>query len=280
MRTHFDDCAGIGGFSLAASWNGIETRWAREIDDYARAVYSKHFPSVTLFRDVHDPLPTDLARHVWLYTCGFPCQPVSCAGRRRGRDDERWLWPYVAATIRHLRPTWCLLENVPGLRTLGADEVLADLEGEGYACWAGVVGAVHAGAPHRRQRVWIVAYANNPAAPRQQQYSGALLPEPEPEGPNVGGSDVARPHPPRPWERGDVAYTAGAVGQWIGTITGGQQGGPTDPNWWLVEPNVGRVVARVPARVDRLRCLGNAIVPQVAAEIIAAIVAYDNGGVR
>src|SRR3990167_8408212 len=125
---HFDDCAGIGGFAYAAQLaGGITTRWAREIDEYARAVYHKHFPDVGIFRDVRDPLPDSLTGRVGLYTAGFPCQPVSVAGRRKGTQDERWLWPHILGAIRHLLPRWCLLENVPGLLSAESGRLFGEI---------------------------------------------------------------------------------------------------------------------------------------------------------
>lgn len=94
------------------------------------------------------------------------CQPVSLAGRRKGQTDERWLWPDMFRVVREVRPGWVVAENVPGLRTLGADSVLADLESEGYSCWPLVVGAENVGAPHKRHRVWIVAHSKRPGRDR------------------------------------------------------------------------------------------------------------------
>jgi DNA (cytosine-5)-methyltransferase 1 len=161
---HLDLFSGIGGFALAARWMGWETIAFCEIEDYPRRVLAKNFPGVPIHDDIHSLDARGL--RVDIVTGGFPCQPHSVAGSRRGRDDARHLWPQFARIIEEARPAWVVIENVAGLRTTAADEVLADLESLGYACWPLVVGAVHANAPHKRQRVWIVANAEHDGSHR------------------------------------------------------------------------------------------------------------------
>jgi DNA (cytosine-5)-methyltransferase 1 len=257
---HFDDVCGIGGFSLAAKWCGIRTHWAREIDEYARKVYRRHFPDVELFRDAREPLPDGIAGGVGLYTAGWPCQPVSVAGKRLGDKDPRWLWPDIARTLRVLRPRWVLLENVPGLLIRGMGQVLGDLAACGYDAEWDCISAAAVGAPHRRDRLWVVAY---------RVCGGSSRPMAEREGPsawlerNFGWNGEARnvadtdkPRLARGWLDGS--------GQAI-----------KRSDWWNVEPNVGRVAHGIPHRVDRLKGLGNAIVPQVACWIMRRIVEAD-----
>src|SRR5215831_16662165 len=158
-RTHLDLFSGIGGFALAASWAGYETVLFCEIDRFCQAVLRKNFPGVP----IHDDVRTLAAEHVPgpvdLLTGGFPCQPVSVAGQRRGDADDRWLWPEMARVVGEVRPRYVLAENVPGLIGMALDGCLADLEGLGYACRAVIVPACAVGAWHRRDRVWIVAHA-------------------------------------------------------------------------------------------------------------------------
>lgn len=139
---------------------GFTTVGLCEIEPYCREVLKKHWPGVPIWSDVRE-VTGDVVKTrcgaVDLVAGGFPCQPHSVAGSRKGREDERHLWPEFARVVREVRPRWVLAENVPGLRTTAADEVLADLEAAGYACWPLVVGADDVGAPHRRKRVWIVA---------------------------------------------------------------------------------------------------------------------------
>ena len=266
---HFDDCAGIGGFSLAARWCGVETRWARENDDYARAVYAQHFPGVALFRDVREPLP-DLGP-VDLYTAGFPCQPVSQAGKRRGADDPRWLWPWIAETIRHLRPRWVLLENVPGLLAWDPfSAVLAALAQLGYDAEWQVLSAAAFGAPHLRRRVWIVAYTSQHGRVSRRTSNSAQIERGRK--PYRGGSNAdAMAFPDR--QPRATRFGTG-IPSVLAPPTPGRQG--TLDGWpWAPEPGVGRMAHGVPSRVDRLRCLGNTIVPQVAAWIIGKIVSAE-----
>lgn len=128
-----------------------------EIDPFCRKVLEMHWPDVPRFEDVRNFDGKSIGT-LDLIAGGFPCQPFSTAGKQKGKEDERHLWPHFARLIADLRPRWVLAENVPGLRNIAADEVIGDLEELGYAVWPIVVGAEHVGAPHRRHRVWIVAY--------------------------------------------------------------------------------------------------------------------------
>ena len=159
MLTHGDLCTGIGGFALAASWMGWTTKWVSEIDPYCVRRLAQRFP--------HAPNVGDLTTADWslwprvdVLTAGFPCQPVSYAGKRLAQDDDRWLWPDVARAVRDLRPRYVVLENVPGLLTRGMGDVLGGLAALGYDAEWEVRSAASVGAPHERERVWIVAHAD------------------------------------------------------------------------------------------------------------------------
>ena len=162
MRTHVDLTSGIGGFALAARWNDVRTVGFCEIDPWCRRVLAKNFPGVACHDDVKTLASATVAdwtngQRPWILTAGYPCQPFSVAGQRRGAADSRHLWPFIAALVADVRPTWCLFENVAGHISMGLDVVLSALEDEGYAVWPLVVPAAGVGAPHRRDRVWIVA---------------------------------------------------------------------------------------------------------------------------
>lgn len=154
---------GIGLHDLGLERAGFRIAAQVEIDPYCRAVLERHWPEVTRFDDVRtvsaDALRLAGVGRIDLITGGFPCQDISVAGKGEGLDGKRsGLWHEMRRIVSNVRPDWVLAENVPALRTRGADRVLADLEAIGYACWPLVVGALHAGAPHRRLRVWIVAH--------------------------------------------------------------------------------------------------------------------------
>ena len=222
--------AGIGGFDLGLERAGMICKWQVEIDPYCRAVLAKHWPEV--YR--HDDIRTfGRAEPVDLICGGFPCQPFSLAGKRRGAADDRHLWPEMLRVIASLRPTWVLGENVAGFVNMGLDQAIYDLEAEGYAVQTFDIPAVAVDAPHQRHRIWIVAHAE-----QQRGRSGTTRRE---------DATDARQSP--------------------GRETGGFR--------WDAEPNVGRVAHGVPARVDRLRCLGNAVVPQVVEAIGRAILAAE-----
>lgn len=157
--------AGIGGFSLGLERAGMQCVGQVEIEPFCLSVLEHHWPAVWRGKDVRDVAPDDVVRRcgrIDLLCGGFPCQDLSVAGKGKGLSGERsGLWWEMFRLIRGIRPDWLLIENVPALRTRGADDVLGALESEGYTCWPCVVGAWAVGAPHRRDRVWIVANAGS-----------------------------------------------------------------------------------------------------------------------
>jgi len=166
---------GIGGFSLAARWAGWKSVYACEIDSFCQKVLKKNFPSMVIHDDIntltYESINSQLSGQYgthWrnddiIITGGFPCQPFSTAGKRNGTNDDRYLWPEMLRVIREVKPTWVVGENVAGLLSMdgGAvfEEVCTSLEDEGYAVRAFVLPAISVGAPHRRDRVWIVAHS-------------------------------------------------------------------------------------------------------------------------
>lgn len=162
---HLDLFSGIGGFALATEkvWPDAEHIFC-DNDPFAQAVLKKHWPDSPIHGDIRELRGKDIGT-VDLVTGGFPCQPFSAAGKRRGTEDDRHLWPEMLRVIRETAPSWVVGENVSGLLTWDGgvvlEEVFSDLEAEGYEVWAFVIPAIAVNAPHKRDRVWIVAHANS-----------------------------------------------------------------------------------------------------------------------
>lgn len=154
-------CSGIGAFELGLERAGLgPVVWQCEIDRYCRSVLTRHWPEVRRFDDI-TTIDASALDPVDIICAGFPCQPVSVAGKRSGAADHRWLWPHVARIIGELRPRFVAIENVPGLRTLGLRQVLADLASFGFDAEWTCFRASDLGAPHERNRLWIVATDSN-----------------------------------------------------------------------------------------------------------------------
>ena len=153
---------GIGGFSLAARWMGWETLAWCEWNEFGQKVLRHHFPEAEGFGDITKTDFTKYANKIDILTGGFPCQPYSLAGKRKGKEDERHLWPEMLRAIREIQPTYVVGENVFGLINwnggLVFNEVQADLEAEGYEVWPYVLPACAVNAPHRRDRIWFIAH--------------------------------------------------------------------------------------------------------------------------
>ena len=353
---HFDVCSGIGGFALGFRWAALSEPVAFcEIDPYCQKVLAKNFPNIPIFNDVKElvnektkPESTRTIPDHDILTSGYPCQPFSVAGKRRGEEDPRNIWPYVYEIVKRKHPTWCVFENVYGHVAMGLDKVLNEMEMEGYTTQTFIVPACSLDAPHLRNRLWIIAHSNRQSESTSTKHGG--------EGQGKLGSmadthrklnikqntrgygeekEIPREHrtednPTRESSRtsstrksrdGYVADTpstglerqsehspsiscsgekrsesrsetsrenAMADTQCMGReprseerekFTGEESHGESDHrssngseeerarNWWQFEPNVGRVAYGVSSRVDRLRGLGNAIVPQIAMQI-------------
>ena len=292
-RFHLDLFSGIGGFALAARWNGLTTRAFVEKDNYAQKVLRKNFADIPIYDDIckFDGKPYD---GTWLLTGGFPCQPFSLAGKRRGASDDRALWPEMLRVIDEAKPRWVLGENVPGIISMELDRVLADLESVGYSAWPLAIPACAADARHRRNRVWIVAHA---ASGQDDGRNGRIMDDPAGRGEslnaaadsrreNVAESD--RLNGRARTERQDRAQArnggenvsdangAGCEEQRRTVANGAEHETAQCGNRWQPEPAICRVANGIPNRVDRLKGLGNAIVPQIAAQLIREMVRMEN----
>lgn len=264
--------SGIGGFSLGLErTNGFETVAFCEIEDFPRRVLAKHWPDVPCYDDVRtltsERLAVDRIGCVDVIVGGFPCQDISIAWSGPGIDGARsGLWSEYSRLIGELRPSYVIVENVAALLGRGLGRVLGDLAALGYDAEWNCIPATYVGAPHRRDRLWIVAYPNSGqrvgsewalrAGRDASSGCGEALADPDSFGRHqveqhvAGGQDTQRPV--------SSALYAGEPGR---------------RGWWKAEPSVGRVADGVPARVDRLKALGNAVVPQIPELIGRAILA-------
>jgi len=241
--------------------------WQIENDPYCNRVLAKHWPGVKRYGDIREVQGASLEKPDVL--CGgFPCQDVSNAGKRAGIDGERSrLWGEMCRLVREIRPRIVVVENVPGLLVRGMGRVLGDLAESGYDAEWGCLPACAVGAPHIRNRVFILAYTAKYRAGRGQQF-----PQGGEEAGNVANTEshlrrASRDDRPETPDRRS-ADVANPNFQPLGRIAESRG----QCNQWAVEPDVGRVADGVPRRVDRLRGLGNAVVPQVAEYIGRLIV--------
>jgi DNA (cytosine-5)-methyltransferase 1 len=297
--------AGIGGFSLGLERAGMTCKWQVEIDPYATAVLKKHWPEVPKHEDVRTFPPPEGEWGVDVICGGFPCQDISVAGKGAGLAGARsGLWHEFARIIGELRPRYVIVENVAALLTRGMGTVLGDLSALGYDAEWHVIPASAVGAPHRRERVWIVAYVNDEGQSDVPFNDESWRGVPESAGGDVayaqsdGRAGGARLRSDRERalsaEQGIVGREACRRGKscrrsadaTYAHRSGRQQQRRAEPvrpeqfaaergGWWSVEPDVGRVAHGVPSRVDRIRCLGNAVVPQIVEVIGRAIVEQE-----
>lgn len=265
---------GIGGFQLAASWCGWDNVFSVEIDKWCNKVTAQHFPECIQYEDIYNFDGKRYAGSIDVISGGFPCQPFSVAGKRKGKDDDRHLWPEMLRVIEEIRPTWVVGENVAGIVNMVLDEVLSDLENIGYESQALIIPACATNAPHRRDRVWIIAHSDSIGTRTGRTASDATRNH---DFGNIGSQNTRQiPQFGNRTQQSNDSY-ADDIGLRRDKQRQGQEQsarGGWDTDWYEVATSLCRVDDGVPAVVDRakrLKALGNAIVPQVAYEIFAAI---------
>ena len=311
---HVDLCSGIGGFALGFEWAGLSKPVLFcDIEPWSRKILKKHWPDVPIAEDVKE-LADDPDRYVprnldWsntILTAGYPCQPFSVAGRQRGTEDPRHIWPWLHKLVALKRPKFAVFENVVGHIALGLDKVLNDLEGEDYSIATLIIPASAVGAPHKRERLWIIAanMANTKSQQRNERHSRISTQKSEQSGLRIetgtsnGSSNVANTD--NEGSQRGVQGRQNTQRQGIDGITrcSGATHGQPEEREQTAQPRMGRVASRLSTGLDRfgrhegfegepadiprvasgikdrsnrLKGLGNAIVPGIAMQIGLAI---------
>lgn len=262
MTTHLSLFTGIGGLDLAAEAAGMVTVGQCEWADYPTRVLEKHWPDVPRWRDIRTLTGDDFYARTGLRTVdvisgGFPCQPFSVAGKQKGKGDDRYLWPEMLRVITELGPRWVVGENVPGILRIAAADVVQDLERIGYHTVVFDFEAAAVGACHRRERVAFVAVNVNRISNKEER--GVC------QGESANTSRV-RTNVHDSKSRRIEGKFASRSSSW-GSCCCGR---------WPAEPDVVRVAHGIPNRVDRLKCLGNAVVPAQFYPIFKAIMEEEH----
>lgn len=272
--------SGIGGFDLAAQWMGWENIFQVEIDNYCQKVLKKNFPNVARYTDIKEFDGTKFRGAVDIVSGGFPCQPFSIAGNRKGKEDDRFLWHEMLRIIREIQPHYIVAENVPGILTQGRglvfEQVCVEMENEGYEVQPVIIPACAIDAPHKRERVWFVAnancerlqYRNGTNKRKIQNIKERLQDNRETNGlecertdTNANGIGL---------QRGMHTPESETTKRFTSTLNAPKN----ERHSWNDFPTQSPICRRndgVSNRVDRIKSLGNAIVPQVAYEIFKCI---------
>jgi DNA (cytosine-5)-methyltransferase 1 len=345
-----DICSGIGGFSLGLeATGGFDTVAFCEFDDFCCKVLNKHWPNVPIYKDLKE-IGNDPARIIQefdLICGGIPCQPFSLAGKQKGKEDDRHLWPYMYAIVKSKKPTWVIVENVGGFVNVALDDVCLDLETQGYATQSFIIPACSVEAPHKRDRIWILGKLMANAHDTGDRTPGSKADEDRQEtiegwqeqsqlGSSRSSNDVANAQSngedgvlrttESEHDQGDTRMESSSCsdgrsergisqdvadpklvssdsisdsGSNTKTESDGQTGGSNDGRQGSTgqghtqselggvadgiptrldghlgferEPNIPRVATGIPDRVNRLKALGNSIVPQIVYNIGLAI---------
>jgi len=300
--SHIDLCSGIGGFALGFEWAGLsQPVLFCDTDPWCRKILKQHWPNVPVAEDVKeladDPegLIPNTDRRETILTAGYPCQPFSQAGKRLGSQDDRHIWPYIRKIVAQKRPAFCIFENVYGHISMGLDQVLFDLEADNYASRTFVVPACGVDAPHRRDRLWIIAKNVADADSNDGRHISSTKSQVRHSRlEHRGGGDgqpvreIEQNVADADSQRGRLRNTEWQNAEDAGQPSGNQRDDARGMGFWDAEPSVGRVAhgipdwmdeprdiprvsKGVPNRANRLKGLGNAIVPQISMKIAESI---------
>lgn len=245
---------GLGDFGFMAA--GLEIAWQCEIDEYCQKILELRYPESKKYRDIKTLKGADL-EPVDILTGGFPCQPFSVAGKRKGKDDNRYLWPEMLRVIKETRPLWIVGENVVGITNLALDTVCTDLEAEGYEVWPVIFPSHALGAWHKRDRIWIICNSEHLRFSPEKITGGTSQ-----GSDNSTSGEKQTSKSSRSGEQYAPMADAGCKHERM----------PKESEWasdyatrfgrfWDAEPRVGRVANGVADRVHRLKMLGNGQVP-------------------
>lgn len=315
--THGSLFSGIGGFDLAAEWMGWENKFHCEWNEFGQKVLKYYWPNAELFSDITKSDFTKYEGAIDVISGGFPCQPYSTAGKRLGKEDERHLWPHMLRTIQEVKPRWVVGENVRGLISwnggLVFEEVQTDLEAAGYEVQPFLLPACGVNAPHRRDRIWFVAYSNNkgrgsglgqvqkengevpqrnynaefshtsswvtsyPNGARRQKFNTSSISRKK----NIVGGDALYPNSPS--KQGEY-FAQKREGQFDRSNSGNEfnnfKNFPTQSPICNGDDGLSNRLDSITFskwRNESIKAGGNAIVPQVALQIFKAIQAYEDG---
>lgn len=286
MIKSLDLFSGIGGFALGFHWAGIETAAFCEIELYPRKVLAKNFPNVPIHRDIREVSGYEY-KGIDIVTGGFPCQPHSVAGQRKASADARDLWGEMYRVICEAQPKWVVAENVPGLLSSESGRyfgrVLRNLAQEGYCTQWFCIPASALGAWHKRERIWIVANKRKVSDSNLSATRNKVLRKIEGEKEagqtnRLAGSNLSA-------RDGEILADTHNLRTQVSLerkLSSFKMFGSDGENWetifrtWETEPSVGRVANGVSNRVDRIKSLGNAVVPQIPFIIGKAIVEVEN----
>ncbi|MBU8788005.1 DNA (cytosine-5-)-methyltransferase [Bacillus sp. FSL K6-0138] len=287
--------AGIGGIALAAEWAGIETVAFCEREPFCQKVLQKNFPGVPIFDDVctlnrqllEEKGVIEPGGTVDIISGGFPCQPYSIAGKRKGKEDDRDLWPEMFRIIKELKPTWVVGENVANFANMELDRTLFDLESAGYKGQSFIIPACAVDAKHRRDRTFVVAYSDSVRRLEYERQPEAVQQSKQQELQRKESHESIMSKPAHCCHKtmADAENQGDVRRHWIisnddrssGKRSHYRRGTETDDGRqrWTPEPNVGRVAHGIPNRVDRIKGLGNAVVPQQIYPIFKAIMEQE-----
>jgi len=262
----------VGGIDLAAEWAGFETILQVKKDPFCRKVLAKHWPEVKRIEQIEDVTAKSVNRPVTLVSGGPPCQPASTAGKRRGRADDRWLWPEFARVVECFLPAWVLAENPPGIlnleNSLAIEEWITRLENKDYTFLPPLVYPIAAlGADHRRYRVFFIAHLDGVISKGEQV--------------SISGGDISAK------SSRDCQITSNLNGAGLQNIQGGKNVTGTYRSralnnciWWDTRSRLLRMVHGVRGRMDgrRIKALGNSCSPQQVYPILRAIADIEMGG--